>query len=365
MTRLVFTGHIAGFGTRAGVRMVVGSWLESPFGHFADVMVETADGQRTLLAPSEQVAEFVSATYTFDRREIGPVAVHHTADGFTVTAPGLEVTGELGGPAPFDWLLRMVPAPLSRAPWWLRGINPVASRLVSGVQTAGSAGNGRREYYGVRRTRRITCRAGQVRRCGSRRGRRSRSSGAVRLLVGAADAAAGVGDDDDRPAARGVCGLADVAGGGATRRPAGEHAPAEEGPLQRAVAVHPAAAESGRLTGGVQPGQHGRRRPRSTRESRSVSKPPNDFRVRMCSFTAISGPAFGSVSRCGATTRLTRSARYLRARADRGDLAVLGEPVDDLPVPRGDLCLDDGEVQRLDVGHGVHRRDQVPQRVRR
>lgn len=156
MTRLVFTGHIAGFGTRAGVRMVVGSWLESPFGHFADVMVETADGQRTLLAPSEQVAEFVSATYTFDRREIGPVAVHHTADGFTVTAPGLEVTGELGGPAPFDWLLRMVPAPLSRAPWWLRGINPVASRLVSGVQTAGSAGNGRREYYGVRRTRRIS-----------------------------------------------------------------------------------------------------------------------------------------------------------------------------------------------------------------
>ena len=33
----------------------------------------------------------------------------------------------------------------------------------------------------------------------------------------------------------------------------------------------------------------------------------------MCSLTAISGPAFGSVSRCGATTRLIRSPRYPRA----------------------------------------------------
>lgn len=156
MDRLVFTGHIAGFGTRAEVRMVVGSWLESPWGRFADVMVETADGERTLLAPDDHFAEFVSDTYTFDRVEVGPIAVDHTADGFTVTAPGLEVEGALGGPAPFDWLLRTVPAPLSRARWWLRGINPIASRLVTGVQTAGTAGNGRREYYGVRRTRRIS-----------------------------------------------------------------------------------------------------------------------------------------------------------------------------------------------------------------
>ena len=154
--RLVFTGHIAGFGTRSGIRMVVGSWRQSPFGRFADVMVEAPDGRRTLLAPSEQVAEFVSETYTFDQIEIGPVTVDHGVDGFAVAAPGLALTGELGGPAPFDWLLRMVPAPLSRAPWWLRAINPVASRLVAGVQTAGSAGQGRREYYGVRRTRRIT-----------------------------------------------------------------------------------------------------------------------------------------------------------------------------------------------------------------
>ncbi|BBY25986.1 hypothetical protein [Mycolicibacterium sediminis] len=159
--RVVFTGHIAGFGTGSGVRFVVGSWLTSPFGRFADVMVETADGVRTLLAPSREIADFVSATYTFDRTELGTVTVDHAPDGFGVTGPGLEVAGTLGEPAPFDWLLRLVPAPLSRAPLWLRAIDPVASRLVSGVHTAGSAGNGRREYYGVRRTRHIATLRGE------------------------------------------------------------------------------------------------------------------------------------------------------------------------------------------------------------
>jgi hypothetical protein len=156
MPRLVFTGHIAGFGTRAGVRFVVGSWLESPFGRFADVMVESADGERSLLAPNAEIAEFISATYSFDTIELGDVTVDQTADGFGVSAPGLETTGALGGAAPFDWLLRWVPARLASSPAWLSAINPVATRLVPGVRTAGTAGNGRREYYGVRRSRRIS-----------------------------------------------------------------------------------------------------------------------------------------------------------------------------------------------------------------
>lgn len=153
--RLVFTGHIAGLGTGAGVRMVVGSWLQSPFGRFADVMVEDAGGQRNLLAPNQEVAEFVSATYSFDSIEIGSVSVDHVPDGFSITAPGLVLTCRLGGPAPFDRVLRLVPPRLATAPRWLRIIDPIASRLVPGVRTYGSAGNDRREYYGVRRSRRI------------------------------------------------------------------------------------------------------------------------------------------------------------------------------------------------------------------
>ena len=56
-----------------------------------------------------------------------------------------------------------MPPRLATAPAWLRAIDPVASRLITGVRTAGSAGNGRREYYGVRRTRRIAAVDGRFR----------------------------------------------------------------------------------------------------------------------------------------------------------------------------------------------------------
>ena len=59
----MFTGHIAGFGTGAGVRLVVGVWAASPYGSFADVMVQTADDERVLLAPDEEIADFVDALY--------------------------------------------------------------------------------------------------------------------------------------------------------------------------------------------------------------------------------------------------------------------------------------------------------------
>lgn len=150
-----FAGHIAGFGTSAGTRFVIGSWLDSPFGTFADVMIETSAGERVLLAPSDDIAEFISATYTFDRTVVGAVSAVLAPDTLVLSAADLEVSVGLGGPAPLDLLLRLVPARLAVAPAWLRVIDPVASRIVSGVHTAGTAGNGRREYYGVRRTRRI------------------------------------------------------------------------------------------------------------------------------------------------------------------------------------------------------------------
>jgi hypothetical protein len=61
-----FDGFIAGLGTPAGLRVVVGHWPSSPFGAFTDVMAERPGGHRMLLAPTEQVAGFVAGTYTFD-----------------------------------------------------------------------------------------------------------------------------------------------------------------------------------------------------------------------------------------------------------------------------------------------------------
>lgn len=134
---------------------MTGIWARSPFGAFADVMVQTRSDERILLAPTTRVAEFVSSTYRFDRVEVGPVTAGLSADRLSVTAPGLVVDVVIGGAAPLDRLLRLVPARLATEPRWLRVIDPIASRLVRGVHTAGSAGNGRREYYGVRRARLI------------------------------------------------------------------------------------------------------------------------------------------------------------------------------------------------------------------
>ena len=68
--------------------------------------------------------------------------------------------------------------------------------------------------------------------------------------------------------------------------------------------------------------------------------PPRLLRVRTCSFTAMSGPAFGSRMRCGVATRMSLSPRYLRAPRTAVSCSVLRELVVDLAVARLDLALD-------------------------
>lgn len=161
--RLAFTGQIAGAGTRSGLRIVVGAWDQSPFGAFTDVMMQTADDERVLLAPDDTVAEFVASTYTFDRVEVGEVSADVTGDRLRVSTETFAARIDIGGPALVDWLLRWVPRRLATSPRWLRAIDPIASRLVRGVHTYGSAGNDRVEYYGVQRSRRITAIDGHYR----------------------------------------------------------------------------------------------------------------------------------------------------------------------------------------------------------
>lgn len=151
-----FEGHIAGIGTASGTRLVIGRWDTSPFGAFTDVMMEDAAGRRTLLAPTQEVADYVGTTYTFDDVVLRPITSTLTRDRFVVDAGDLQVLAELGGVTLLGRLLGLVPSRLATHPRWLALINPVASLLVKGVATAGSAGNGRTEYYGVTSARGIT-----------------------------------------------------------------------------------------------------------------------------------------------------------------------------------------------------------------
>jgi hypothetical protein len=151
-----FEGLIAGIGTSSGTRLVIGRWDTSPFGSFTDVMIEDAAGRRTLLAPTQEVADYVGATYAFDDVVVTAVTSALTQDRLVVDAGDLRLRAGVGGLTLLGRVLGLVPSKLATHPRWLTLVNPVASRLVKGVATAGSAGHGRTEYYGVTSARAIT-----------------------------------------------------------------------------------------------------------------------------------------------------------------------------------------------------------------
>ncbi len=154
MTVHAFTGHIAGIGTRSGTRLVLGMWDETPMGAFADAMIEDAAGHRTLVAPRREVADFIATTYSFDEIVIAPVTVSRESV-WRLTSTDLDVTFSPGRQLWVSPLLKAVPAPVRRSSTWARLCNPIASRLMPGVRTFGSAGSDRTEWYAARDVRRI------------------------------------------------------------------------------------------------------------------------------------------------------------------------------------------------------------------
>lgn len=155
-----FSGQILGVGTRSGVRIVVGMWQDSPFGSFADVMLENGSapdgGDRLLLAPA-LVAPYVAQTYHFDDVREGPVSVVERRGGpgervssrLRVRAGELVLDAEIGPRTGLGWALRTVPRAVATHPRWAQAISPIAALVMPGVHTWGSAGGGRTEAYGA------------------------------------------------------------------------------------------------------------------------------------------------------------------------------------------------------------------------
>ncbi|CAL9289043.1 hypothetical protein SUDANB51_06659 [Streptomyces sp. enrichment culture] len=148
--RVRFDGWIAGMGTSSGTRIVLGHWQRSPFGAFSDVMLERADGHRLLLAPTRETADFISGTYVFDTVHVVPVEVSVTDDAWTITAGPLDLRFTTGRRGLLGFALRTVPGALARRPAWSALTDRPAPLLLPGVRTRGSAGQGRREWYGAR-----------------------------------------------------------------------------------------------------------------------------------------------------------------------------------------------------------------------
>jgi hypothetical protein len=153
--RLRFDGWIAGFGTASGTRIVLGHWPVSPFGPVSDVMLESAAGHRLLIAATAELADFVAATYTFDEVTVAPVDVRREPERWSLRAGPLQAGFALGRRGALGMALRSVPRGLAGRPAWVAACDAPARLLLPGVRTRGSAGNGRREWYGARDLRPI------------------------------------------------------------------------------------------------------------------------------------------------------------------------------------------------------------------
>ncbi len=154
--RLRFRGQIAGVGSGSGTRVVVGRWTDTPLGTFADAMVETAAGHRVLLAPRQEVADFIEATYSFDEVRLEPFAVTVADADWRVRSTSLSLDLAVGRRTPIGLALRAVPLRVAEAPAWCTVTDPFARVLLRGVRTRGTAGGSRREWYGATDARRVT-----------------------------------------------------------------------------------------------------------------------------------------------------------------------------------------------------------------
>ena len=131
-------GTISSVGYRSGQRFVSGRWPSSPIGPMADLMWVTPDNVRSLLAPNDAAAEFVTSIYRFDEVRVGALSVE--GDDATTTVRGFGVSVVLIGGR-----RRRLPAPRPLA--LTRFVEAPVARAFMGVATYGVSPTGVREWY--------------------------------------------------------------------------------------------------------------------------------------------------------------------------------------------------------------------------
>lgn len=151
-----FAGEILGVGTTEGTRVVVGHWVASPYGPFTDLMIERRDGNRILLAPTPQVAEFVSSTYTFDEVRLAQIDVSRRDGRLDVVGGPLRLHAVVGKRTRIGWALQLLPDTMTAQSWFCRISDPIARILLPGVRTHGTAGHDRYEFYGAHDVHAVT-----------------------------------------------------------------------------------------------------------------------------------------------------------------------------------------------------------------
>jgi hypothetical protein len=143
------SGTIASCGFASGHRLVVGAWRRGPLGPMNDVMCVDPHGVRTLFAPNNAIAEFVSAIYRFEHVDVIPdLSVIVSPNDVTVLSSTLKMR-MYGG--------RIFPIPLAsvRTPVITRFVEGPIARRTMGVRTFGVTATGIHEWYRAHEYRRV------------------------------------------------------------------------------------------------------------------------------------------------------------------------------------------------------------------
>jgi uncharacterized membrane protein len=143
----VFKGRITSSGFSSGDRIVVGAWNESPFGEFTDIMWAKPDGQRVLIAPNQEVADYVDAMYSFDQIEIQDINIKHGENNLSVDCNSMKLE--------FEWN-RGFRIPFKRSLFFIATVELFFAKLFFGTRTHGVTKNHRKEWYAIDRVSKIT-----------------------------------------------------------------------------------------------------------------------------------------------------------------------------------------------------------------
>lgn len=141
-------GVIGSAAFASGDRFVVGHWSRSPLGPMTDVMWAGPDGKRVLLAPRREVADFVSAIYTFEEVRVVPMAADFDGRRLDLRADSLQLTMRAGP----GWRL---PLASLRPPWVTRWVETRVAGPLLGVRTYGVSPTGVRQWYRAHEYRRV------------------------------------------------------------------------------------------------------------------------------------------------------------------------------------------------------------------
>ncbi len=141
MTMEVFEGRVTSSGFPTGDKVVIGDWESSPLGPFTNLMWAKPDGTRVLIAPTQELADYVSALYSFEEVIVTPLEVSRGKNS-------IEIISDIGRvDMAWGWVF---PLPFKRPLWFIANIEAPFARLFFGTKTHGVTRNGWREWYHVR-----------------------------------------------------------------------------------------------------------------------------------------------------------------------------------------------------------------------